>query len=142
MNVVKHPIVYATLLGFQYFLVVFVFAFAMGAFRGLVLAPRLGPMAAVLLEVPIIIAISWFGIRWLLRKRSFTFGQRAVVGATAFSLTLASEAALAVPLRGENVMEWAATLTTPLGLVGLAGQIVFAMMPIVVGLNSGANVTK
>ena len=119
--------------GLLYFAVVFTFAFAMGIARVLVVAPRLGPTAAVLLEVPILVVASWIVARRLLRGRSLTLSQRAAMGATAFTLTMASEAALSVILRSQSVIDWAAAVATPLGLAGLAGQVVFAAMPIFVG---------
>ncbi len=105
----------------------------MGVARVLVVAPLLGPAAAVLLEVPIVIAVSWVATRYLLRNSTLTFLQLAMMGITAFILTMASEASLAELLQGENVAEWAASVATPLGLVGLAGQVIFAAMPILVG---------
>jgi hypothetical protein len=120
--------------GLLYFAVVFTFAFATGAARVLVVAPWLGPTAAVLLEVPVLVLASWIVTRWLLRRRSFTFPQCAAMGALAFALTMASEATLASIMRGQGVLDWAASVSTPLGLVGLAGQIAFAAMPILVGL--------
>jgi hypothetical protein len=80
--------------GLLYFAAVFTFAFAMGIARVLVVAPRLGPTAAVLLEVPILVVASWIVARRLLRNRSLTLRQRTTMGATAFTLTMASEAAL------------------------------------------------
>ena len=119
--------------GLLYFAAVFTLAFAMGIARELVVAPRLGPAAAVLLEVPILVVASWIVARRLLRNRSLTLSQRAAMGATAFTLTMASEAALSVIMRGQSVIDWAAAVATPLGLAGLVGQVVFAAMPIFVG---------
>ena len=50
--------------GTAYFLVVFTFAFAMGVLRVLVLVPRMGEVAAVLIEVPLVVAVSWWVCRW------------------------------------------------------------------------------
>ena len=119
--------------GLLYFAAVFTFAFAMGIARVLVVAPRLGPTAAVLLEVPILVVASWIVARRLLRNRSLTLRQRTTMGATAFTLTMASEAALSVIMRGQSLTDWAAAVATPLGLAGLVGQVVFAAMPIFVG---------
>jgi hypothetical protein len=122
--------------GLLYFLAIFAFAFAMGVMRELVVAPRIGSTAAVLVEVPILLMASMFVARRLLRTRSLTLGQRAVMGMTAFTLTMASEAALSVILRGQSVADWAGTLATPLGLVGLLGQVIFATLPMFVGQSS------
>ena len=48
-------------------------------------------------------------------------------------LLMIAEAALSVILRHESVSVWAANLVTPLGLLGLAGQIGFGLMPLFVG---------
>jgi hypothetical protein len=124
----------ACFMGMVYFTVVFTLAFAMGVARALVVAPRIGPTAAVLLEVPILVVASWMIARRLLRHRSLTRPQRAVAGVVAFTLTMVSEAALSAVLRGQSVADWAVTLATPLGLIGLAGQIAFAAMPVLLGL--------
>ena len=120
----------AAFTGVLYFAAVFAFAFAMGVARTLLIAPTIGPAAAVLLEIPVILAVSWLVARRLLRNRSFVSSQCAIMGATAFVLTMISEAALAYLLPGQSVAQWVATLGTPLGLIGLTGQIGFAVMPL------------
>jgi hypothetical protein len=124
--------------GVRYFVYVFTLAFALGVARVFVIAPWLGTITAVAFEVPILIAASWFFARRLLRVRSFVLSQRAIMGATAFSLTMASEAGLVLIIGGQSVTDWAMTLVTPIGLVGLTGQIIFGLMPISLGQNSPA----
>jgi hypothetical protein len=109
----------------------------MGITRTLVVAPRLGAPTAVLLEVPIIVVVSWAVARSLLRPHVFTLPQRSAMGATAFMLTMVSEVVLAEILRGQSVIGWATAVLTPLGLIGLAGQIAFAIVPIVVARHRG-----
>ena len=121
--------------GVLYFFAVFSFAFAMGVARQIAIAPLVGPSAAVLLEVPVVILASWLIARQLLRSRSLTVSERAVMGATAFALTMGSEASLAGIIRGQTVADWAATLATPIGIVGLAAQLIFAVIPVFVGTN-------
>jgi hypothetical protein len=99
----------------------------------LAIAPLLGPTAAVLLEVPISVAASWTVARRFLRNRSFTLPQRVVMGAAAFTLTMASESAQSVTMDGQSLTGWANAVATPAGLVGLTGQIIFGAMPIFVG---------
>jgi hypothetical protein len=55
---------------------IFAFAFAMGATRTLVVAPRLGATAAVL-QIPVVLAASWVVARRLLANRQFSLTQRA-----------------------------------------------------------------
>ena len=122
----------ACIMGLRYYAIVFGLAFAMGVARTLVIAPRLGATVAVLLEVPLIVAASWVTVRHLLRHCALTFPQSAAMGAVAFTLTMGSEVILARLLRGQSVIAWAADVMTPLGLIGLAGQIAFAVMPVLV----------
>ena len=122
----------ACIAGLRYYAIIFGFAFAMGMARTLVIAPRIGATSAVLLEVPIVVAVSWIAARRLLRHRSFVVRQRAAMGATAFILTMASEIALAGWLRGQSGLEWLAEIATPLGLFGLSGQIAFGLIPVLV----------
>lgn len=124
--------------GLFYFTAVFTIAFAMGVARALWIAPRLGSTAAVLLEVPILVVVSWIAARRLLRYKDFTLSQRAASGAIAFTLTLASEAAFASILRAQGVSAWAAAILTPPGLVGLAGQLIFGAMPMFVSRDQAA----
>lgn len=118
--------------GARYFAAVFTIAVAMGIARTLWVAPRLGPMVAVLLEVPILVGISWRIARRVLLDEHLGLAQRAAVGAIALAMTLASEAVFASLIRGQSLGMWAATLSTPLGFVGLAGQGVFGAMPMIV----------
>ena len=122
----------ACIMGLRYYAIVFGLAFVMGVARTMVIAPRLGATVAVLLEVPIIVATSWVTVRHLLRHCAPTFPQSAAMGAVAFTLTMGSEVILARLLRGQSVIAWAADVMTPLGLIGLAGQIAFAVMPVLV----------
>lgn len=112
-----------------YFGIVFTFAFATGVVRVLVVAPRVGPATSVFIEVPIILAASWIVARRLLRRRNFGFLKRLAVGGLAFALLMASEAMLASIMLGQSVGEWAAAVATPVGLVGLTGQLGFAAVP-------------
>ena len=117
-----------------YFSAIFAFAFAMGVARTLVIAPRIGTTAAVLLEVPILLAASWVIARRLLRDRDLALPQRIAVGTIAFVLTMASEVVLSALMRGQSAGEWAAVVATPIGLVGLAGQLGFAAIPALIGM--------
>ena len=105
----------------------------MGIARGLVVAPRLGETSAVLLEIPVLLAFSWFIARRLVRKHIFTVQHLVSIGTIAFMLTMICEAGLADLIRGQSVAQWAMDLIKPLGLAGLAGQLGFALMPTLVG---------
>lgn len=84
----------AILKGMIYFAAVFAVAFGMGIARTLFVAPLVGPGVAIGIEVPIILAVSWFVARRVLRDASLSLAERAAMGAIAFGLLMASEAAL------------------------------------------------
>jgi hypothetical protein len=123
----------ATLAGLAYFAWVFAIAFAVGIVRVLVVAPALGATAAVLLELPIILAVSWWSCGVLLRR--FAIGpalrDRLIMGLTAFVVLQAAEAVLAVTAFGRSPAAYLAGFTTLAGQLGLAGQIGFALIPLV-----------
>ncbi|HSF62739.1 MAG TPA: hypothetical protein VLA78_00005 [Paracoccaceae bacterium] len=113
-----------------YFALVFAAGFALGTARVLLLAPRLGETGAVALELPVMIALSWLSASWVLRRRPLPPGApRLAMGAVAFALLMGAEAALAVLAFGQTPAAWAAALATPPGALGLAGQILFALIP-------------
>ena len=112
-----------------YYSIIFAFAFGLGAARGLIIAPLIGETTAVLIEILILLLASRMVARRLVHNRHFSFAQLLFVGAVAFGLTMVSEAALAGVIRHQSLSQWANSLTSPLGLVGLAGQIGFALMP-------------
>jgi hypothetical protein len=124
----RHGAALAT--AFIYFAAIFTLAFVLGVARTLVVAPRLGATAGVLLEIPVLWIASWLLARRLVWKRSFAFFDLAAIGAVAFALTMATEAALSELIRGQALSEWASDLATPLGLVGLGGQLGFAILPL------------
>jgi hypothetical protein len=116
-----------------YFVAVFAIAFVMGTARTLWLAPRIGALAAVAVEVPLMLAASWFWAQRLTRRRPLPSPRAALaVGALAFVLLMATELALAVWGFGQTPAIWLASLMTPEGALGLAGQLGFAVMPWVV----------
>ena len=121
------PIVF----GAVYFLVVFLVGFVLGAIRVLLVAPRLGALPAVMIELPIILAVSWFVAGWLLRRMPLepARNEDLAAGILAFLLLIVAEALLAIELSGRTPAEFLLRLLTPEGLVGLGGQLVFAALP-------------
>ncbi len=116
-----------------YFIAVFTVAFMMGIARTLWLAPQIGALAAVAIEVPLMLTVSWFWARHFARHRPLSSARAALaVGALAFALLMVTELALAVWGFGQRPAEWLAALATPAGALGLAGQLGFAAMPWVV----------
>lgn len=133
----RHALVRAFVAGAAYFAAVFAAGFALGVLRTTVLTPAIGHLAAVAIELPVILAIAWFACGALMRRMTPTRGGAVVMGAVAFVLLMAAEAALSVLLFGRSLPEHFALYARPAHLLGLAGQIAFAAFPIVrVGLEA------
>lgn len=88
--------------GYFYFALVFAAGIAFGAVRTLWLTPAVGAPAATLIELPVILAVSWVACLFVLRRVKV----KARVG------------------------EQLAAMAAPAGLIGLAGQILFAAFPL------------
>jgi len=129
----------ASIAGLAYFAWVFAIAFVVGVPRALVVAPRLGETVAVLMELPIILAVSWWSCGVLLRRLAVgpSRSDRLVMGLTAFVVLQAVEAVLAVTAFGRSPAAYLASFTTLAGQLGLAGQIGFALIPLVAVWGSG-----
>jgi hypothetical protein len=119
--------------GGAYFAVIFAFGFALGVGRVMLTAPVIGETAAVLLEIPVILAASWFVAGWCTRR----FGVRSAaadrlcMGFTAFALTLMAELGVSILLFGRTLSDHLAIYGDFPGLAGLAAQILFALIPFI-----------
>jgi hypothetical protein len=113
-----------------YWGMIFVLGFVLGTVRVLVLEPALGPLAATLFELPVMLLASWFAANWLVRRFAISGTIPALaMGAIAFALLMASELALAALLPGNSPSQWLARMATLPAALGLAGQVGFALMP-------------
>jgi len=110
----------------------FVAGSVLGAVRGLGIAPIFGDLAAILIELPVILAILWFACAWLVRQRRVPAdsGARILMGSTAFALLIGFEFALAL-LFGATLDMWLHNFTQPAYLLGLAGQALFGLFPLI-----------
>jgi hypothetical protein len=114
-----------------YFALVFAAGFALGTVRVLAVAPCFGELAAVLCETPVMLGVSWLACGAAIRA----FGVRGrgaglAMGAAAFALLMAAEAALAVAGFGRSPAEFLHAFGSPAGAVGLAGQVAFGVFPL------------
>ncbi len=121
-----HPVVKAA---FAYTLPVFAVAFGLGALRVTLVGPMLGALPAVALEVPLVLAVSWVVagrvlMHWPLR------GQRPALALLSFAILMGLELATALAF-GQTPAQFLTAMTTPAGVLGLAGQIGFALIPLV-----------
>lgn len=118
--------------GAGYFAIVFAAGFVLGAVRVLLLEPTVGELGATLLEVPVMLLLSWVACGWILDRLRVppARSSRLLMGGVAFGLLMAAELALSVLLfdrTGTQMLEgWQSTV----GAVGLAGQLAFALIPV------------
>lgn len=113
-----------------YWAMVFALGFVLGTVRVLWVIPLMGLIPATLIELPLILGGSWLASGWLLRRFVNVRGSEALaVGALAFAILMAAECALAGVLIGQTPAQWLAGLAEPHALLGLAGQVMFALMP-------------
>jgi hypothetical protein len=112
-----------------YFAPVFAAAFAFGALRVTLIAPEIGALAAVAVEVPLILGLSWVVAGRVLRHWPLSRGSALAMGGLAFGVLMLAEFALAFALSGQTPPAYAATFLTGPGALGLAGQLGFALIP-------------
>ena len=104
----------------------------LGVLRVLLLAPLLGINGAILLELPIILALSWLICSELIRLMAVppTVPARAVMGFWAFMLLMAAELCLAMIGLDRSPAEHLRSYLAWDTALGLAGQIAFAVFPL------------
>jgi hypothetical protein len=118
--------------GLVYFLLVFGCGFVLGTLRVTLIIPRIGELAAVALEVPILLTLSWLICRRLIRRFDVpaVTGPRLAMGAFAFALLMLAELTLSVLLAGRTPAQHWALYRDLAHQVGLVAQIGFAAMPL------------
>jgi hypothetical protein len=116
--------------GLVYGAALFACGFLLAPLRILVLEPRIGALAAVLVEaVPLLLAMALLA-PWAARRQRVAPGRRAraAMGAVGVAVLLACESALALARGG--LAAWIAGFATPAGLAGLALLAAVAVMPL------------
>ena len=118
--------------GSLYFLLIFLAGMVFGTVRVLVVEPRLGAVGSVLLELPVMLTVSWLVCGWLIRYLAVpaAVASRLLMGATAFLLLMASELGLDLLAMGGTVTDHFASYRGGAPLIGPLGQIAFAAFPI------------
>jgi hypothetical protein len=119
--------------GLAYFGIVLAVGFLFGGIRVLLLAPAFGELAAVIIELPVILAIAWIVCSWLLRNFGVpaTLIHRFTMGGVAFVLLMIAEFALATLLFGNSLSEHLGSYRALHRTLGLAGQMTYGTFPIV-----------
>jgi hypothetical protein len=118
--------------GAAYFLILFLAGFVLGTVRMLQVAPRVGDITAVLLELPLMLTASWVVCRFLIRRMGLAAGvtPRLLMGLTGFILLILAEIALGLVGFGRSLEMQLAALAQPAGFIGLAGQVAFGAIPL------------
>jgi hypothetical protein len=109
-----------------------VIAFALGILRTTAVAPRLGELAGVMLETPVVLVVSWLVSAWCVTRFrvAVALPPRLAMGAVAFALLMGAEFSLSAVLFGRSPGDQLAAFLTPPGALGLAAQVGFAFMPL------------
>jgi hypothetical protein len=121
--------------GALYFALVFVAGFILGTLRERLIAPWVGSVGAVLIETPIMLAVSFWAARFVVGRLAVPAraGDRLLMGGAAFLLLMLAETVIGVALMGQTVAEHVAGYARPRQLIGLLAQIAFALFPLIVG---------
>ncbi len=123
--------------GLVYFAVVFCVAFCLGVVRVALIIPLIGELIGVLLELPIILFVSWKTSRWttqLFMVRPYSI-DAMVMGLVAFTMLMLAEFALSAVAfdRDITIVEFAKSLVSSAPhMLGLAGQGLFALFPFLI----------
>ena len=117
--------------GIAYVLIGFAIGFALGAIRVTFIAPATGPLAAVLIELPFMLTAAWFTAKWLVNtfQVAATVSTRAIMGLVAFALLMVIETLFGLAF-GRSLGDQFSDLLQPAGLAGLTGQMLFALVPV------------
>lgn len=117
--------------GLAYFAIVFGVGFLLGIFRVLVLLPALGERSAVMLELPIMLAICWFSSQWLIALFDVVdwLMPRLFMGGLAFALLMVGEVSISIFGFGRTLAEHIASYRNVSEILGLFAQLAFGMFP-------------
>jgi hypothetical protein len=116
-----------------YFAIVFGTGFLLGTIRVLLIVPRIGVRAAELIETPVMLLVSAFAARWILRQFPNIRGSAdsLAVGLIAVVLLLAAELAVGVFLFHLSITD-ALVKTDPVLAVAYYGALcLYALMPFI-----------
>jgi hypothetical protein len=117
-----------------YFALVFGAGFVLGPIRILWLVPRVGTRTAELMEMPIMLAVTFLAARWTVRRLDVppTTSSRLGMGCLALGLMLMAEFTLVLTLRGLTIREYFASRDPVSGTAYYLSLLLFAVMPLLV----------
>jgi hypothetical protein len=118
-----------------YFGMVYALGFLLGSLRELLIAPHFGGFWPRLIEIPVMLAASWFAAFWVVNRYGIaTRADRLVMGLTAFALLMAGEALVGIGLMGRSFAQHLAGYATAQGALTIMAQSAFAVFPLLVRL--------
>ena len=114
-----------------YFSLVFAAGFVLAPVRILVLQPRVGERLAELIELPLMVLVSWLLASWLMRRKLMPYRrwQRILVGAQALLLILLAEFWVILFVREISLAEYFATRDPVAAAAYYLSLFLFAAMP-------------
>ena len=118
----------------RYFLIVFAAGFVFGTIRTLSIDDTPDArLMAVAIELPAILLVSWLASAHATKRYNVpsTSATRLAVGGTAFILLMLAELLLDLGLAGRTVTEHFAAYAETSHQLGLAGQVAFALFPLI-----------
>ncbi len=116
-----------------YFAIVFAAGFALGAIRTLLVAPRVGPRTAELMEAPFMLGVTIFAARFIVRRlRNATGAELLGAGFLALVFMIAAELALLAPVRGLSIPQYFASQDPVSGTLFYLLLAAFGFMPLFV----------
>jgi hypothetical protein len=132
-NLILSPRSNALKAGISYFTIIFAIGFIFGVIRVIALSPYLSETLAVVIELPFILAMSWSVCSRLILKLqvSSTWTPRILMGSLAFGLLMAAEIALSVFGFDRTIAEHFQNYWRLEGMLGLIGQLLFALFPVI-----------
>jgi hypothetical protein len=121
--------------GLLYCSAIFVAGVVLGAIRTLWVAPLAGPIVAVALEAPVLLAFSWSVCGWIGERLegSESFLDRLVMGGGALAVLVCAEAVIALITGKRSISQQMLQYGESAVLLGLLAQLGFAFFPLLRG---------
>lgn len=120
--------------GLAYIAMVFALGFVLGTMRTLLVhdSQGAGRLLGVLIELPIMLAASWFLCSYLVRRFrvAAAIAPRAIMGGVAFAVLLLAELLVGAALFGRTPAGQLALYREASYAIGLTAQCAFALMPL------------
>jgi len=120
--------------GLLYFLLTFGAGFALGPIRLLLLVPRIGVRAAELIELPVMVLISYLAARWITRCLAVppATAPRLAMGLIALALLVTCEFTVVLKLQGLTLQDYLAHRDPVSGTAYALSLAIVALLPLAV----------